>query len=37
MRPRIVAVVAAGRLAHLTDPNRLIHASHARRKAVAAA
>jgi alpha-D-ribose 1-methylphosphonate 5-triphosphate diphosphatase len=37
MRPRIVAVIAAGRLAHLTDPNRLIHASHAQRKAVAAA
>jgi alpha-D-ribose 1-methylphosphonate 5-triphosphate diphosphatase len=37
MRPRIVAVIAAGRLAHLTDPNRLTHSSHAQRKAVAAA
>jgi alpha-D-ribose 1-methylphosphonate 5-triphosphate diphosphatase len=37
MRPRIVAVIAAGRLVHLTDPNRLIHSSHAPRKAVAAA
>jgi alpha-D-ribose 1-methylphosphonate 5-triphosphate diphosphatase len=37
MRPRIVAVIAAGRLVHLADPNRLIHSSHAPRKAVAAA
>jgi alpha-D-ribose 1-methylphosphonate 5-triphosphate diphosphatase len=37
MRPRIVAVIAAGRLVHLTDANRLIHSSHAQRKAVAAA
>jgi alpha-D-ribose 1-methylphosphonate 5-triphosphate diphosphatase len=37
MRPRIVAVIAAGRLVHLTDAKRLIHSSHVRRKAVAAA
>jgi alpha-D-ribose 1-methylphosphonate 5-triphosphate diphosphatase len=37
MRPRIVAVIAAGRLVHLTDANRLIHSTHAQRKAVAAA
>jgi alpha-D-ribose 1-methylphosphonate 5-triphosphate diphosphatase len=37
MRPRIVAVIAAGCLVHLTDANRLIHSSHARREAVAAA
>ena len=37
MRPRIVAVIAAGRLVHLTDPNRLVDSSHAQRKAVAAA
>jgi len=37
MRPRIVAVIAAGRLVHLADANRLIHASTAPRKAVAAA
>jgi alpha-D-ribose 1-methylphosphonate 5-triphosphate diphosphatase len=37
LRPRIAAVIAAGRLAHLTDANRLIHSSHAQRKAVAAA
>jgi len=36
LRPRIVAVIAAGRLVHLTDANRLIHASRARREAVAA-
>ena len=37
MRPRIVAVIAAGRLVHLADASRLIHASIAPRKAVAAA
>ena len=37
LRPRIVAVIAAGRLVYLTDVNRLIHSSHARREAVAAA
>jgi alpha-D-ribose 1-methylphosphonate 5-triphosphate diphosphatase len=36
LRPRIVAVIAAGRLVHLTDANRLIHASRARREAIAA-
>jgi alpha-D-ribose 1-methylphosphonate 5-triphosphate diphosphatase len=34
LRPRVVAVIAAGRLVHLTDASRLRHAS---RKAVAAA
>ncbi len=37
LRPRIVAVIAAGRLVYLTDVNRLIHSSHTRREAVAAA
>jgi alpha-D-ribose 1-methylphosphonate 5-triphosphate diphosphatase len=37
MRPRIVAVIAAGRLVHLTDASRLIRSSVAPRKAVAAA
>ena len=37
LRPRIVAVIAAGRLVHLTEASRLIRASPARRKAVAAA
>jgi alpha-D-ribose 1-methylphosphonate 5-triphosphate diphosphatase len=37
LRPRIVAVIAAGRLVHLTDANRLVRSSHAPRKAVAAA
>jgi alpha-D-ribose 1-methylphosphonate 5-triphosphate diphosphatase len=37
LRPRIVAVIAAGRLVHLTDGNRLVRSSHAPRKAVAAA
>jgi alpha-D-ribose 1-methylphosphonate 5-triphosphate diphosphatase len=37
MRPRIAAVVAAGRLVHLTDASRLMRLSHAPRKAVAAA
>jgi alpha-D-ribose 1-methylphosphonate 5-triphosphate diphosphatase len=36
LRPRIVAVIAAGRLVHLTDASRLVHASRARREAVAA-
>jgi alpha-D-ribose 1-methylphosphonate 5-triphosphate diphosphatase len=37
LRPRIIAVIAAGRLAHLTDAGRLIQPSAAPRKAVAAA
>jgi alpha-D-ribose 1-methylphosphonate 5-triphosphate diphosphatase len=37
MRPRIVAVVAAGRLVHLIEADRLIHSSIAPRKAVAVA
>jgi alpha-D-ribose 1-methylphosphonate 5-triphosphate diphosphatase len=37
LRPRIVAVIAAGRLVHLTDANRLIQSSVAQGKAVAAA
>ena len=37
LRPRIVAVIAAGRLIHLTDASRLIHSSVKPRKAVAAA
>jgi len=37
LRPRIVAVIAAGRLIHLTDVNRLIRFSAIPRKAVAAA
>jgi alpha-D-ribose 1-methylphosphonate 5-triphosphate diphosphatase len=37
LRPRIVAVIAAGRLIHLTDASRLIHSSVRPRKAVAAA
>jgi alpha-D-ribose 1-methylphosphonate 5-triphosphate diphosphatase len=36
LRPRIVAVIAGGRLVHLTEANRLVHAPVAR-KAVAAA
>jgi alpha-D-ribose 1-methylphosphonate 5-triphosphate diphosphatase len=36
-RPRIVAVIAAGRLVHLTDASRLIRSQVARREAVAAA
>jgi alpha-D-ribose 1-methylphosphonate 5-triphosphate diphosphatase len=36
LRPRIVAVIASGRLVHLTEVNRLVH-SVAPRKAVAAA
>ena len=37
LRPRIVAVVAAGRLVHLTDASRLIRSSVKPRMAVAAA
>jgi alpha-D-ribose 1-methylphosphonate 5-triphosphate diphosphatase len=37
LRPRIVAVIAAGRLVHLTDASRLTAASISPRKAVAAA
>jgi alpha-D-ribose 1-methylphosphonate 5-triphosphate diphosphatase len=37
LRPRIVAVIAAGRLVHLTDADRLIQPLAAPRKAVAAA
>jgi alpha-D-ribose 1-methylphosphonate 5-triphosphate diphosphatase len=37
LRPRIVAVIAAGRLVHLTDASRLIHSPITRREAVAAA
>ena len=37
LRPRIVAVIAAGRLVHLTDASRLIHSSVKPHKAVAAA
>src|SRR5258706_8947143 len=37
LRPRIVAVIAAGRLVYLTDANRLIRSSIVRREAVAAA
>src|ERR1700726_537405 len=37
MRPRIVAVIAAGRLVHLADASRLIRSQLARREAVAAA
>jgi len=37
LRPRIVAVIAAGRLVHLTGASRLIHSSVKPRKAVAAA
>jgi hypothetical protein len=37
LRPRVVAVVAAGRLAHLTEAGRLRNSSPIPRKAVAAA
>jgi alpha-D-ribose 1-methylphosphonate 5-triphosphate diphosphatase len=37
LRPRIVAIIAAGRLVHLTDASRLIRSSVARHEAVAAA
>ena len=36
LRPRIVAVIAAGRLVHLTDANRLAHSPVAPRETVAA-
>jgi alpha-D-ribose 1-methylphosphonate 5-triphosphate diphosphatase len=37
LRPRIVAVIAAGRLVHLTEANRLTGSPVAPHKAVAAA
>jgi alpha-D-ribose 1-methylphosphonate 5-triphosphate diphosphatase len=37
LRPRIVAVVVAGRVVHLTEAHRLIRSFAASRKAVAAA
>jgi alpha-D-ribose 1-methylphosphonate 5-triphosphate diphosphatase len=37
LRPRIVAVISAGRLVHLTDASRLNWTSTPARKAVAAA
>ena len=37
LRPRIVGVIAAGRLVHLTEADRLIRFTAAPRKAVAAA
>jgi alpha-D-ribose 1-methylphosphonate 5-triphosphate diphosphatase len=37
LRPRIVAVIAAGRLVHLTEANRLTRSLLGPRKAVAAA
>jgi alpha-D-ribose 1-methylphosphonate 5-triphosphate diphosphatase len=37
LRPRVVAVVAAGRLVHLTEAHRLVRSSTASRKTVAAA
>ncbi len=37
LRPRIVAVIAAGRLVHLTEADRLTRSPVAPRKAVAAA
>jgi alpha-D-ribose 1-methylphosphonate 5-triphosphate diphosphatase len=37
LRPRIVAVVAAGRLVYLTEANRLVRSPAAPRKAIAAA
>jgi len=36
LRPRIVAVIANGRLVHLTDSTRLLASRAARRKAIAA-
>jgi len=36
MRPRIVAVIAAGRLVHLTEPSRLASTSLVRRQPIAA-
>jgi alpha-D-ribose 1-methylphosphonate 5-triphosphate diphosphatase len=37
LRPRVVGVIAAGRLVHLTEADRLIRYTAAPRKAVAAA
>ena len=37
MRPRGVAVIAAGTLVHLTDASRLIRSTTARREAIAVA
>jgi alpha-D-ribose 1-methylphosphonate 5-triphosphate diphosphatase len=37
VRPRVVAVIAAGRLVHLTEAHRLVRSSIVARKAVAAA
>ncbi|ANW01031.1 alpha-D-ribose 1-methylphosphonate 5-triphosphate diphosphatase [Bradyrhizobium icense] len=37
LRPRVVAVIAAGRLVHLAEANRLVRSSIVPRKAVAAA
>ncbi len=37
LRPRVVAVIAAGRLVHLTEASRLVHSAATARKAVAAA
>jgi alpha-D-ribose 1-methylphosphonate 5-triphosphate diphosphatase len=37
LRPRLVAVIAAGRLVHMTDAHRMIRSSAAPRKAVAVA
>jgi alpha-D-ribose 1-methylphosphonate 5-triphosphate diphosphatase len=37
LRPRVVGVIAAGRLVHLTDARRLVRFTAAPRKAVAAA
>jgi alpha-D-ribose 1-methylphosphonate 5-triphosphate diphosphatase len=36
LRPRVVAVIAAGRLAHVTEASRLVQRSNVQRKAVAA-
>ena len=37
LRPRVVAVIAAGRLVHLTEADRIVRFASAPRKAVAAA
>ncbi len=37
LRPRVVAVIAAGRLVHLADASRLVHSIIAPRKTIAAA
>jgi alpha-D-ribose 1-methylphosphonate 5-triphosphate diphosphatase len=37
LRPRVIAVIAAGRLVHLADASRLVHSTIASRRAVAAA